>query len=695
MTVAYTNFCCRSGGSNLNAGTRTGDTTEPGVAAAFTYTSGTWVNATRVFTVASGNPQADGVAVGDFAALDTGGSEAVYIARVTARDTTTITLAASGHGTNPNNGTLTLRIGGAFKGPNGSSCFPLTIMDSGAGGKNAAGNNWRVNLKNDATYVMTGASTTGPTGGQVQGRTAGYSTAYGDGGEAVMDGGTSGAAYLMFKINSGVQTFEYIRFQNNGASGNASLVQTATANGSHIQFFRCRFTGSRGTGLQADGDVNLDECKFDNNNLSNTGNQGGLTLTGACFATNCRFTNNTGSNSRGVRAAGQMFQFVDCTFDKNGHKGLESASVSMMAVTGCDFYWNGNDGFNPGSNNRPWIAKDCNFLRNGGVGINGNNAVGLMLNCGFGQGNKANVGGPSTNMNSTTELGTVNYTADATPWVDPDNGDFRINLTAAKGTGRGNFYDAATIGYPDIGAAQHQETIPGGPPAPTLAVTDNADGTGGVATISGSDPGSTNAVSVQLVGSTSWTAAGSRAGDGTVNLALAKGYYWVRVVSTLNSQTSTSNVAYLPVTDAADSVHVRASQAIQALVQALSLDGTEARVYRQTLPDENAMEFPAVCVWFNDGEQILTGTNARDDIGYPVHCAIVDRKTSALSVPPDQYLKWRQRIMRRVRHQPLAGVPEVYTVTVVPNLVIDEKLPAYDYLVTAWTFICVSREARG
>jgi hypothetical protein len=31
--MAFTNFCCRSGGSNLNAGTLTGDTTEPGTSA--------------------------------------------------------------------------------------------------------------------------------------------------------------------------------------------------------------------------------------------------------------------------------------------------------------------------------------------------------------------------------------------------------------------------------------------------------------------------------------------------------------------------------------------------------------------------------------------------------------------------------------------------------------------------------------
>lgn len=67
--MGYTEFCCRSGGSNLNAGTRKGDSTVPGTAADFTYASGSWVSGTGVFTPASGNPQSDGVAVGDFVSI--------------------------------------------------------------------------------------------------------------------------------------------------------------------------------------------------------------------------------------------------------------------------------------------------------------------------------------------------------------------------------------------------------------------------------------------------------------------------------------------------------------------------------------------------------------------------------------------------------------------------------------------------
>jgi len=233
------------------------------------------------------------------------------------------------------------------------------------------------------------------------------------------------------------------------------------------------------------------------------------------------------------------------------------------------------------------------------------------------------------------------------------------------------------------------------PAVPTLTVTDNADGSGAVATVAGSTVGSTNVVSVQTYDGLTWTAAGTRTGDGTLALALAKGYCFAKCDSSLSGQNVVSNVVRCPVTDANDSVHARAAEYIRSNLATLSLGGAEQNVKRMTLPTEEVMTFPGVIVWFNDGEQIIGGSNNRDDIGYPVHVAIVDQKLTSLSIPPDQYLLYRQRCIRKIRNQPMAGIPEIMTVQVQPSLVVDEKLPAYDYFVTAWTFICVSREVRG
>lgn len=75
------------------------------------------------------------------------------------------------------------------------------------------------------------------------------------------------------------------------------------------------------------------------------------------------------------------------------------------------------------------------------------------------------------------------------------------------------------------------------PNTPTLALADNADGTGAVATISGSSPGSSNAVYTSPVpsgsGALTWSLGGTRTGDGNVSLSLADGYYLAYCLSTL------------------------------------------------------------------------------------------------------------------------------------------------------------------
>jgi hypothetical protein len=179
--ASYFDFTCRSGGSNLNAGTRTGSG-EEAASAALTYAGGSWVNSTRVFTVAAGNPVTDGVAVGDWVALNNGTS-LLYAGVVSARTSTTITIsnALGNIGTNPANGTYELRVGGAWKGPNGTDQFPYNSLAGGTNYNNVG--RPRVNLKNNQTYSITAGMTHSLLGFVTQG----YTTTFGDRGRFVLD----------------------------------------------------------------------------------------------------------------------------------------------------------------------------------------------------------------------------------------------------------------------------------------------------------------------------------------------------------------------------------------------------------------------------------------------------------------------------------------------------------------------------
>lgn len=122
------------------------------------------------------------------------------------------------------------------------------------------------------------------------------------------------------------------------------------------------------------------------------------------------------------------------------------------------------------TSNGMFAVENSNFIENGGWGINKTgigSLNGRLANNGFGTGTAANASGKYTGVDALDISGDVDYTPNVTPWTDPANGDFRISLAAAKGTGRGNYTQtqegyAGTVAFPDIGAAQSSSSGGGG-----------------------------------------------------------------------------------------------------------------------------------------------------------------------------------------------------------------------------------------
>jgi hypothetical protein len=431
-----------------------------------TYTNGGWNSGTGVFTPASGDPIAAGVAVGHFASVYTDGASAptVRIARVTARTTTTVTLSTSaGSGTAPTTAAsgLTLVVGGAWLGPNGTSSFPFNFLTSSA--TNSSLNVPRVNLKNDATYSVTAALTAS----QSTLTYHGYSTTFGDGGRATIDGGTSGASYVLLNNSASTIAWADIIFQNNGATGSASLF-TGTQGRYFIE--RCLFQGSRGFGIDISGNGGsvVIDCEVTGNNLSNTASTAGGRF-GSAIVINSNIHDNTGSNTSGVIAsAAVVVGFFGCVFDTNGGAGFQSAASSVQHFVNCTFYNNTGTGLNVSNTSTVTVARNCVFDSNGGFGLNAN---GIVFNTYSAFRNNTSgatqVAGTNT---SYVEEGLI--TLSASPFTDPANGNFSLNNTAGggaamRGLGYGtlptNFgYSGSSVGYPDVGAIQHQDSGGGG-----------------------------------------------------------------------------------------------------------------------------------------------------------------------------------------------------------------------------------------
>lgn len=451
--ISFTEFYCdAAAGSNVNAG----DKTANGVV---TSTNGAWSSATNIFVATGGTPFS-GVTAGDFCSLMLdGGTVAVYTARVTnvGSGGLTLTLSSSAFsGSVPSNAAngVTATTGGAWKGPNGAVNFPFGYASRAMNdGTNLA---VRINLKNNSTYSVTASIQQGKQGLNFEG----YTSSPGDGGVAVLDGGTSGSSYNLLSNNEYFNRYKNLEFRHNGASGSDSLV---TDGGYFADFIGCIFHDCRGIGL-AGGRVVAYACEFYNCNQSATSGMGGA------FATFSQFSYCTSHDNTGYGISINTSHANNCVLDSNSGVGiLMDGNQCSVQVLACDFYNNGSHGIDQTFNNETGVIINCNFVKNGGYGVAVDPGPGIratLFNCGFGSGSQANASGQISSGESEA-IGTVTYASNVTPWVDPANGDFRINLTAAKGTGRGAFTQTAssyagTIGYPDIGAAQHQDSGGGG-----------------------------------------------------------------------------------------------------------------------------------------------------------------------------------------------------------------------------------------
>lgn len=492
--MPFTEFCCRAGGNNLNAGSLDGGSTEPSLAAVLTVTGGDCTSSAASYTYPVGTATAEMV-VGRWVSICTDGDTAPVsggftVGRISAVNTGTrvISLTTLGHfgsAQAAGTGNKTLRIGGAWAGPSGMVGFPFGLNVGAL--TDAAGNRPRVNIKSDQQYNMTASiAFTAANGSNALWQ--GYASTYGDLGKAVIDGGTTGASYVLFNNNNSNAHLTDIIFQNNGATGNANLVSFNTGGNATGILRRVVFAHSRGAGL--DGTAMsvasiLVECESYDCNQSNTANTAGIQVAAGvalirCISHDHGDPSGTDTNRAGLRLLGQA-RMYGCIVDTCNGPGITNASNGQGNVLiGVDVFNCGNNGLLEanGGGAPSYYIESSNFVRNVGYGLKLDNAAVstfIMANCGFGAGTQANTLGKYALSTTASQVdlveisGEVVYPNDVTPWVDPDNGDFRINLAQAKNAGRGAFTQTASgyagaVGYPDIGAAQHLDAGGAGGP---------------------------------------------------------------------------------------------------------------------------------------------------------------------------------------------------------------------------------------
>lgn len=469
--TAFTEWYCRTNADgNLNAG----DTTD--AAATVTYAGGTFVAATGVYTVASGNPVSDGITPGRHLSIYTtaGATVATFISTITATNGTTITVAitagtgvAVGAAANPSAGAgaCTAKYGGAWRGPNAAVGFPFNAILATA--TNGAGNIPRVNMINGSGYGVT-AAVTHTLNGPV--RFEGCTASAGDGGRWLLDCGNPGTAITGMSLTGTDIDFENCIVARTGGSGaNGTGIFTSGAR-NLIRGCVAHDCWKQGISSSSSSGTFI-ECEAYACNAANTASLAGfVSSANHNVFIRCNAHDNAGANTDGFYINGADNFLLGCIADTNGKNGIESALADTRIVS-CDLYNNAANGIDYSVATVTEVyVENSNFLKNTTAGINSTGSAlrhGDIVNCGFGVGTMANGADLGPNLTAATAgvnvTGTVNYPTGTTPWADPANGDFRIIANAAKGQGRGRFTEtqasySGTSAWMDIGSGQHRDT---------------------------------------------------------------------------------------------------------------------------------------------------------------------------------------------------------------------------------------------
>ena len=234
----------------------------------------------------------------------------------------------------------------------------------------------------------------------------------------------------------------------------------------------------------------------------------------------------------------------------------------------------------------------------------------------------------------------------------------------------------------------------------TLAIADNADGTGGTATVAGSNVASTNTLYKATwngqTGALTWTSVGSRTGDGTIAITSGTGFFLFRLDSLL-SGTTTVVAVYQPLTDVTTQAMLyRALAAIKTRIDGLSLSGSPTVSIRWLPRAKPGDTFPMIHITPVGGESFPGVLTATDDIGLPVAVTIVDNQNQDPTANLNRNALWREKILSALRFQRLAGVAEGYILNPDPGMIVNPGMfDSQNLFFSPLFFRLLTRTTRG
>lgn len=205
-----------------------------------------------------------------------------------------------------------------------------------------------------------------------------------------------------------------------------------------------------------------------------------------------------------------------------------------------------------------------------------------------------------------------------------------------------------------------------------LTIADNGDGTA-TATLVGTFGSSYQVFTSPPNGP--WTQTGSGVGDGTCMLTTGGGYFFAYATDATRDITPVTSL--FPVTTSAVAVEMALCQAVQADLQSIvaslsPLVSANIQLWKVVTKDDlTNLTLPSIVVAPFGTETTIDGTNVEDDWGKPVAVMCFDRNSKVNANNMGQYLLWRERIEKRYRNKPLAGVSQSLVCTIEPGPIFD------------------------
>ena len=214
---------------------------------------------------------------------------------------------------------------------------------------------------------------------------------------------------------------------------------------------------------------------------------------------------------------------------------------------------------------------------------------------------------------------------------------------------------------------------------PTLTVTDNQNGTATL-TVAGGDPSASNLIRYSRIEVPGWDDITTISGNGSATVAVNAGLRWFSCFSSLSGESAVSAPLPAIITLSPTAIFEQCMQSILTVLQGAAVANkfgeiTSDRIVRQDVINLEHIGCALPCIVILPGlnENEEGGTNASDDISYPVMIAVMDRKDDQETANTSTYLYWREVVRQLFNNKRLPGVPTSFRNVVNFEIALDHK----------------------